>query len=243
VGIPADLLRRRPGVRSAELQAAAQSAQIGVARADLFPTFSLTGDLILLSTNLGSFKLSDMFRWGSRSVQVGPTLQWNIFNYGQITNNVRLQDARFQELVLIYQNAVLSAQQDVEDNLAAFLRAQDRADLLAQSVASARTALRLAVLQYREGVRDFTTVLTAQQALLSQQDSLASTLGTISTSLVGTYRALGGGWRIREDQDLVPPEIKAEMARRTNWGHLLTPTAYNLPAAREPDSAPRPPDW
>ena len=243
VGIPADLLRRRPDVRSAELQAAAQSAQIGVARADLFPTFSLTGNLVLVATDLGSFKLSDMFRWGSRSVQVGPTLQWNIFNYGQITNNVRLQDARFQELLLIYQNAVLSAQQDVEDNLAAFLRAQDRADLLAQSVASARTALRLAVLQYREGVRDFTTVLTAQQALLSQQDSLASTLGTISTSLVGTYRALGGGWEIREGQDLVPPDIRAEMEKRTNWGHLLTSSTYNLPASREPESAPRLPDW
>jgi NodT family efflux transporter outer membrane factor (OMF) lipoprotein len=243
VGIPADLLRRRPDVRSAELQAAAQSAQIGVARADLFPAFSLTGNLVLLSTNLGSFKLSDMFSWGSRSIQAGPSLQWNIFNYGQITNNVRLQDARLQERLLAYQNAVLLAQQDVEDNLAAFLRAQDRADLLAPSVASARTALALAVLQYREGVRDFTTVLTAQQALLSQQDSLASTLGNISTSLVGVYRALGGGWEIREGQDLLPPEIKAEMEQRTNWGHLLTPATYNLPVSREPKSAPRPPDW
>jgi NodT family efflux transporter outer membrane factor (OMF) lipoprotein len=243
VGIPADLLRRRPDVRSAELQAAAQSAQIGVARADLFPAFSLTGDLVLLSTNLGSFKLSDMFRWGSRSVQVGPTFQWNLFNYGQITNNVRVQDARLQELLFTYQNAVLAAQQDVEDNLAAFLRAQDRAHLLAQSVAAARTAVALALLQYREGVTDFTTVLTAQQALLSQQDSLASTLGLISTSLVGVYRALGGGWEIREGQELVPAEIRAEMEKRTNWGHLLAPSAYNLPASREPRSAPRPPDW
>ena len=90
---------------------------------------------------------------------------------------------------------------------------------------------------------DFTTVLTAQQALLSQQDSLAGTLGSISTSLVGTYRALGGGWEIREGQDLVPPEIRAEMQRRTNWGDLLRPSTYNLPASREPRSTPRPPDW
>jgi NodT family efflux transporter outer membrane factor (OMF) lipoprotein len=243
VGIPTDLLRRRPDIRSAELQAAAQSAQIGVAKADLLPAFSLTGNLVLLSTNLGSFKLSDMFRWGSRSVQAGPTVQWNIFNYGQITNNVRLQDAKLQELLLTYQNAVLSAQQDVEDNLAAFLRAQDRADLLAQSVTSAQTAVTLAIRQYREGVTDFTTVLTAQQALLNQQDSLASTLGTISTSLVGVYRALGGGWEIREGQELVPPDMRAEMEKRTNWGHLLAPSAYNLPASREPKSAPRLPDW
>ena len=243
VGIPTDLLRRRPDIRSAELQAAAQTAQIGVAKADLFPAFSLTGNFVLLSTNLGSFSLSDMFRWGSRSVQVGPTVQWNIFNYGQITNNVRLQDARLQELLLTYQNAVLSAQQDVEDNLAAFLRFQDRAQLLAQSVTSAQIAVTLAIRQYREGVTDFTTVLTAQQALLNQQDSLASTLGTISTSLVGVYRALGGGWEIREGQELIPPDLRAEMEKRTNWGHLLTPATYNLPATRQPESAPRLPDW
>jgi NodT family efflux transporter outer membrane factor (OMF) lipoprotein len=243
VGIPADLLRRRPDIRSAELQAVAQSAQIGVAKADLLPAFSLIGNLVLLSTDLGTFRLSDMFRWGSRQVQIGPSVQWNILNYGQISNNVRVQDANFQQLLLAYQRSVLSAQQDVEDNLVAFLRSQDRADLLAKSVTSSRTAVDLAVLQYREGVTDFTTVLTAQQTLLSQQDNLASTLGNISTSLVGVYRALGGGWEIREGDDIVPPEIKAEMAQRTNWGRLLAPATYNLPASREPQSRPRLPDW
>ncbi len=243
VGIPADLLRRRPDIRSAELQAAAQSAQIGVARADLFPAFSLLGNVSLISTNLGTFKLSDMWSWGSRSIQVGPTVQWNILNYGQITNNVRAQDASFQQLLIAYQNAVLAAQRDVEDSLVAFLQAQDRSDLLSRSVTSARAAVNLATLQYREGVVDFTTVLTAQQALLNQQDSLASTLGTIATSLVGVYRALGGGWEIRESQDLVPPEIKAEMRQRTNWGQLLAPSTHNLPASRDPESNPRLPDW
>jgi NodT family efflux transporter outer membrane factor (OMF) lipoprotein len=243
VGIPADLLRRRPDVRRAELQAAAQSAQIGVAKADLLPAFSLIGNLVFVSTDLGKFRLSDMFRWGSRQVQIGPSVQWNILNYGQISNDIRVQDASFQQLLLAYQSAVLSAQQDVDDNLVAFLRAQDRADLLAKSVVSAKNAVDIAVLQYREGITDFTTVLTAQQALLSQQDTLASTLGSISTSLVGTYRALGGGWEIREGQDLVPPEIRAEMQRRTNWGNLLAPSTYNLPASREPRSTPRAPDW
>jgi NodT family efflux transporter outer membrane factor (OMF) lipoprotein len=243
VGIPADLLRRRPDVRRAELQAAAQSAQIGVAKADLLPAFSLIGNLVFVSTDLGKFRLSDMFRWGSRQVQIGPSVQWNILNYGQISNDIRVQDASFQQLLLAYQSAVLSAQQDVDDNLVAFLRAQDRADLLAKSVVSAKNAVDIAVLQYREGITDFTTVLTAQQALLSQQDTLASTLGSISTSLVGTYRALGGGWEIREGQDLVPPEIRDEMRRRTNWGNLLAPSTYNLPASREPRSTPRAPDW
>ena len=243
VGIPVDLLRRRPDIRSAELQAAAQSSQIGVAKADLFPAFSLTGNFLFVSTSVGTASLSDMFKWGSRQVQAGPTVQWNIFNYGQITNNVRVQDAKLQALLLTYQNAVLSAQQDVEDNLVAFLRNQDRARILAQSVTSAQIAVTIAIRQYREGITDFTTVLTAQQALLNQQDSLASTLGTISTSLVGVYRALGGGWEIREGQELIPPAIKAEMEKRTNWGRLLTPANYNLPASRQPESAPRLPDW
>jgi NodT family efflux transporter outer membrane factor (OMF) lipoprotein len=243
VGIPADLLRRRPDIRSAELQAVAQSAQIGVAKADLLPAFSLIGQLVLLSTDLGTFRLSDMFRWGSRQVQIGPSVQWNILNYGQITNNVRVQDANFQQLLLAYQRSVLSAQQDVEDNLSTFFRSQDRADLLAKSVTSSRSAVDLAVLQYREGVTDFTTVLTTQQTLLTQQDTLASTLGNISTGLVGVYRALGGGWEIREGEDIVPAEIKAEMRQRTNWGSLLAPTTYNLPASREPQSRPRLPDW
>ena len=243
VGIPADLLRRRPDVRSAEYQAAAQSALIGVAKADLYPALSLTGTFGFLSSDAGTFKLSDMFRWSSRFAQAGPSVQWNIFNYGRITNNVRLQDARFQELLLAYQNTVLSAQRDVEDNLVAFLKAQDQARFLAQSVTAARTAFDLALLQYQQGAVDFTTVLIAQRSLLSQQDSLATTLGNISTSLVGVYRALGGGWEMREGRDLVPPQIREEMAGRTSWGNLLRPTSYNPSPSDEPKSLIRLPDW
>jgi NodT family efflux transporter outer membrane factor (OMF) lipoprotein len=243
VGIPADLLRRRPDVRSAEYQAAAQSAQIGVAKADLYPALSLTGTFGFLSSDAGSFRLSDMFRWSSRNAQVGPALQWNIFNYGRIENNVRLQDARFQELLITYQNTVLLAQRDVEDNLVAFLKAQDRTRLLGQSAVAARAALGLAVLQYRQGAVDFTTVLTAQQALLNAQDNLATSLGNISTGLVGVYRALGGGWEMREGKDLLPPAVTGQMARRTRWGSLLAPASYNPPPSEEPQSTIRPPDW
>ncbi len=243
VGIPADLLRRRPDIRSAEYQAAAQCAQIGVAKADLYPAFSLTGSFGFVSTDLGKSSLSDMFKWSSRNIQAGPSFQWNILNYGQITNNVRVQDARFQELLITYQNTVLAAQQEVEDNLIAFLKAQDQAGFLAKSATAARGALDLAVKQYREGVVDFTTVLVAQQSLLSVQDNLAATLGNIATNLVGVYRSLGGGWEVREGKDLVPSEIKEEMAKRTNWGKLLAPASYNLPAAEGPKSDIRLPDW
>jgi len=243
VGIPADLLRRRPDIRSAEHQAAAQSALIGVAKADLYPAFSLSGSFGFLSSDVGNFKLGDIFQWGSRTFQIGPSIRWNFLNYGQITNNVRVQDARLQQLLIAYQNAVLKAQQEVEDGLVAFLRARERAEYLARSTAAAKSSLDLAVLQYREGVKDFTTVLTAQQALLNEQDNLASTLGNISSSLVGVYRALGGGWEVREGRDLVPPEVKEAMARRTNWGGLLAPAAYNPPPSAEGEPGIRLPDW
>jgi outer membrane protein TolC len=180
-----------------------------------------------------NFSLGDIFQWGSRTFQIGPSIRWNFLNYGRITNNVRVQDARLQQLLIAYQNAVLKAQQEVEDGLVAFLRAQERAEYLARSTAAARKSLEIAVLQYREGTKDFTTVLTAQQALLNEQDNLAVTLGNISGSLVAVYRALGGGWEIREGKDLVPPEIKEVMTKRTNWGGLLTPASYNPPPSAE----------
>jgi len=243
IGIPADLLRRRPDIRSAEYQAMAQGAQIGVAKAQLLPAFSLNGTFGLLSTNFGGSRLADMFRWGSRTYMAGPSAQWNLFNYGVLTNNVRVQDARFQQLLIGYQNTVLSAQQEVEDNLVAFLKAQDRAHFLGRSAAAARRSFDLAVIQYREGATDFTTVLTAQQALLSEQDSLASTLGTIAQNLVGVYKALGGGWEIREGMDLVPTEVKEAMTKRTNWGNLLSPAVYMPAPSEESRSLIRSPDW
>ena len=243
VGIPNDLLRRRPDIRSAELLAAAQSAQIGVAKADLYPAFSLSGNFGFLATDVGGSRLSDIFKWGSRTYQIGPSFQWNLFNYGRITNNVRVQDARFEQLLINYQNSVLKAQQEVEDSLVAFLRAQDQAAFLGQSTAAAKKAFDLAVLQYREGIKDFTTVLVAQQSLLSEQNNLAAALGSISSNLVGVYRALGGGWEIREGKDLVPPDVLETMGKRTNWGHLLAPASYNPPASEEPKGNIRAPDW
>jgi NodT family efflux transporter outer membrane factor (OMF) lipoprotein len=243
VGIPADLLKRRPDIRSAEYQAEAQSALIGVAKADLYPALSLSGVFGFLSSDIAPSQLSDVFQWKSRDILAGPAVRWDILNYGQITNNVRVQDTRFQQSLVAYQNTVLQAQQEVENSLSAFLRAQERADFLAKSAAAARRSVDLALLQYQEGVRDFTTVLTAQQTLLAEQDNLVTTLGNISLSLVGVYRALGGGWQIREGNDLVPPETKEAMMKRTNWGNLLAPAVYMPPAAEIPESLIRPPDW
>jgi NodT family efflux transporter outer membrane factor (OMF) lipoprotein len=248
VGIPADLLRRRPDVRRAELQAAAQSAQIGVAEADLLPTFTLVGNVGTLATDIGSSSLGNVFTRGSLHYSVGPAIQWNILNYGQITNNVRVQDAKFQELLIDYQNTVLKAQQEVEDGIATFIHSRDQAKFLQQSVDAAEGALRIAMIQYREGIVDFTAVLTAEQNLYQAQNNLALATGSIALGLISTYRALGGGWQIREGHDIVPAETQREMAGRTNWGTLLTPDLLRpqvpgLPSAEDRAPPVRPPEW
>ena len=221
VGIPLDLLRRRPDIREAEYQAQAQSAQIGVAKAQLYPAFSISGSFAFVSSSASGHSLSDIFAWGNNFYRFGPGFQWNILNYGQITNQVRYNDAKYQSLVIAYQDKVLKAQQEVEDSLILFLKLQDSAEFLAQSTAAAKRSLDLATLQYKEGIADFTTVLTAEQSLLQQQDSFARTLGDVAGSLVVAYRSMGGGWQIREGRDFVPEEIRQAMEKRTSWGSLL----------------------
>ena len=221
VGIPLDLLRRRPDIRQAEYQAQAQSAQIGVTQANLYPALSISGSFAFVSSSASGHSLSDMFAWGNNFYRFGPAVQWNILNYGQLSNQVRFQDAEFQALLAEYQNQVLKAQQEVEDGIIFFLKNQDAAEFLAQSTGAAKRSLDLATLQYREGIADFTTVLTAEQALLAQQDSFASTLGEVAASLVKVYRGMGGGWQIRQGREFIPPEIRTAMENRTNWGDLL----------------------
>jgi outer membrane protein TolC len=144
--------------------------------------------------------------------------------------------------LIAYQNTVLKAHKEVEDALIAFLKAQERAEFLG-STAAAKTTLDLAVDQYREGLKDFTTVLVAQQTLLIEQDNLTVTLGNLSSNLVAVYRGLGGGWEIREGNELVPPEVKEEMARRTNWGSSLAPASSEQLGPEERESPIRLPEW
>jgi NodT family efflux transporter outer membrane factor (OMF) lipoprotein len=192
VGIPADLLRRRPDVRRAERQAAAQSAQIGVAEANFYPHISITGTF---GYSAEFFK--DLFRSDALMGSVGPSFQWNILNYGRILNNVRLQDATFQDLVAAYQNAVLTAAQDVENGLVTFLKAQERAKFQAESVADAEKAVKIALVQYKGGIIDFTRVTQLETTLAQLQDTLALARGEIALGLIQVYRALGGGWQLR----------------------------------------------
>jgi NodT family efflux transporter outer membrane factor (OMF) lipoprotein len=191
-GIPADLVRRRPDVRRAERQAAAQSAQIGVAETDFYPHISITGTI-----GYSAQQIKDLFPSAALVGVIGPSFQWNILNYGRILNNVRLQDARFQELVAVYQNTVLTAAQEVENGLVTFLRAQQRTQFQAASVDDAKEAVTIALGQYQAGTIDFTRVTQLEQNLVLLQDTLAQARGEIALGLIQVYRALGGGWEIR----------------------------------------------
>ena len=243
VGIPKDLLRRRPDVRQAELVAASQSAQIGVAKAQLYPAFSLVGFFGFASSNVGSASLGDVFSWGSRTGSIGPSMTFPFLNYGQLTNQVRAQDAAFQQTVLVYQNTVLTAQKEVEDGLAAYLLAQQSVARYREAERSAAKSADLALVRYREGQTDYTTVITAQQQLLSVQDSLAINLGNVPQGLVSVYRALGGGWELRNGNDFVPDDVKQAMAKRTDWGDLLDPANHQAPTQDQRDALIRAPDW
>jgi NodT family efflux transporter outer membrane factor (OMF) lipoprotein len=192
-GIPADLLRRRPDVRSAERQVAAQSAQIGVAEADLYPAIFVNGTL-----GWEAQDLTKLFESKSFLGNLTPNFRWNILNYGRILNNVRQQEARTQEFIAAYQNRVLTAGREVQTALRGFLRSQEQAEDLARSVRAAKKALAIGKDQYRVGVIPFNTVFNLEITQVQQQDQLAIAAGNIALNLIAVYRALGGGWELRE---------------------------------------------
>lgn len=189
IGIPADLVRRRPDVRRAERLAAAQAEEIGIAESDLYPAFYINGNF-----GYSARKFADMFRTTSLNGSFGPSFNWNLLNYGRIANDIRYQDERFRELVIAYQNTVLSANEEVENGLVNYLRSQRRTKLLDESVDAARKAVKIVIIRYEKGAVDFNRYATIQQNLVTQQDSAAQARGQIAQGLIQVYRALGGGW-------------------------------------------------
>lgn len=194
LGIPADLLRRRPDVRKAERDLAAQSEQIGVAAADLLPQLTIKGDIGYDARTLG-----DLFRSSSAAGVISPGFSWNILNYGRIKNNVILQDAKFQQQALHYQQTVLRANADVERGIVSFLQGQRRVAYLSDAVATSKEAIKIASDQYEDGQINFEELFTLQSVLVQEQDALAVARGEVARSLIAVYKALGGGWEIRLD--------------------------------------------
>ncbi len=202
VGIPADLLSRRPDVRRSERQVAAQSAQIGVAQADLYPRLGVTGFIGYAADDLSNFLTPANF-----TSYIIPSLQWNILNYGRIVNNVAARDAQLQAAVLQYQQTVLTAGREVEDALVQFIQAQKQAKFLEESVSNAQRSVELVVMQFKGGITDFNRVYTTQSQLVAQQDQLGATRGNIALQLIQVYRALGGGWVSFANGNGLPDEL------------------------------------
>jgi outer membrane protein TolC len=227
----------------------AQSAQIGVAEAELYPAISITGTFGGSASTANGHNLGQIFASKGITYAGGPAFQWNILNYGQITNNVRLQDAKLQQLLVDYQNSVLTAQQQVDNGLSAFLQSQRQVVFLRSSAEAASGALKLAFEQYNQGVADFTTVLVAEQNLFQAESNLAVATANVSLGLTAVYRALGGGWQIREDDEFVNAATRDQMRARTNWGNLLAPAgepqppAPGLPGPSDIGPTVRPPEW
>ncbi len=219
--LPAELLRRRPDIRRAEMQAAAQSAQIGIARSELFPSFTLFGSLGWSATDIGNSSLGDIFDANSFSYSFGPAFKWNLFHYGRLKNQVRIQDVRFQQLIVSYQNTVLNAAREVEDAMQSYEQAKKEAGLLKQGVTTSKRSTELSILQYKEGLADYQRVLDSTRALTQKQDQYAQTKGKIATYTIALYKAFGGGWQIREGKAYIPQEMKEDMEERTDWGSLL----------------------
>lgn len=189
VGLPSDLLRRRPDIRAAEAQLHAATAQIGVAIADFFPKFSLTGSL-----NYQNNLVEDLFAGASRFSSFGPSVSWPIFQGGSIASNVRLQKALRDESYLNYQKTVLTALQEVEGALIAFDKERERHQSLSDAVTANRKAVDLSMQLYAQGQTDFLNVLDAQRSLYAAEDALVQSTRTTATDLIAAYKALGGGW-------------------------------------------------
>jgi NodT family efflux transporter outer membrane factor (OMF) lipoprotein len=232
VGIPADLLRRRPDVRQAALNAAAQSALIGAAKAKLYPSLSLTG---LFGLSSGEQHGIGLTQWGSKTIglfSAGVTLP--IFDRAQLQNAVRIQDAAFQEAVLDYQNTVLQAQREVEDAIAGLRTSLDALAASVRAADASPRARRRAHAQYRSGSVTYDTVLDASRSALRDGDTLAQNQGLAALAAVSLYRALGGGWEVAQGQQVVSEQIAEQMAQRTDWGRLLNPPANSALARANP---------
>jgi len=216
VGMPQELIRRRPDIRIAERQLAAQGAQIGIAINELYPQFQIGGSIGTGAQD----DFSDLFSTGSYTLNLFGRFQWNLFNYGRLRSNIRYQDAVFQQLLADYRSTVLQAEGEVENAIVAYLKSQEQLVAYQKATNAAQRAADISSLQYKDGLVSFNTVISTLQSLQSQQDLLASTQGAVANNLVQVYKSLGGGWEIREGKassELLPESVKEEMLERTKY--------------------------
>jgi NodT family efflux transporter outer membrane factor (OMF) lipoprotein len=196
IDVPANLIRQRPDIRRAERQLAAQTARIGVATAELYPRFSLSGVFAFESFLSSEFLDSD-----SRAYQFGPFFRWNLFDGGRVRNAIRAEEAVTEQALARYEQSVLRALEEAEDAMVAYAQESERRDALGRSVAAAQKSVELVNTLYRTGLTDFQNVLDMERSLFEQQDALAESEGLVTRNLIRIYKALGGGWAA----DTTPP--------------------------------------
>ena len=189
VGLPAELLRQRPDIRRAERNLAAQTADIGVATAALYPQFSLSGTFALQAQHL-----DDTGDWESRTWGFGPAMRWNLFAGNRIRSSIKVQEAQAEQAMIQYEQTVLLALEDVENAMVAYAREQDRFQSLQRAVVAAEKSVELVQTLYENGLTDFQNVLDMQRSMTQQQDQFATSEGQVAKNLVAIYTSLGGGW-------------------------------------------------
>jgi NodT family efflux transporter outer membrane factor (OMF) lipoprotein len=188
-GLPAELLRRRPDIRSAERALASQTARIGAAQAQRYPSFSLFGTLELQASHI-----SNLGDWSSRAYAFGPGLRWNLFDGNRLQSLVNVEESRTRELAAAYEASVLRAMEEVENALVGYVQENERLEALRRSVDAARKSVEMVETLYKSGLTDFQNVLDSQRSLFVQEDRLAISEGLILKQVVELYKSLGGGW-------------------------------------------------
>ena len=222
--LPARQLLQRPDIRTAAWQVAAQSAQIGIAEADFYPSINLLGSIGWSGNTLNGSP-------NTTQLSLGPSFAWNLFDHGRIGNTVRVQDARLQQLIEQYQNLVLQAAREIDDAAITVIKTKEQQALLRASVIAAERSLDIATIRYREGYADFQRVLDAQRAVASQADREIANIGSHLSAVIALYKALGGGWLETPIDALIPSSVRDTMEERSDWGNLLT---HPLPTRKSP---------
>jgi NodT family efflux transporter outer membrane factor (OMF) lipoprotein len=223
--LPAELLLRRPDVRAALWKVAAQSAQIGLAQADLYPSISLFGSIGWSQNSIGA--TADV-----ATQSFGPAFRWNIFDSGRIKNNILVQDARLQQAITVYQSEALQAAREVDDAAISIVKTAEQRQILVEAVASAERALVLANNRYKEGYANFQRVLDAQRAKFTQEDREVANQGAHINAVVSLYKSLGGGWINQPLEQMVSQGVIDEMQQRVDWNGKL---AQPLPVVQNAD--------
>lgn len=236
VGLPSELLKRRPDIRAAERSLASQTARIGVATADLYPSFSITAAFGLQSNQFGSF-----WNMSSRYWNVVPGVSWPILDWGKIRSNIQVADARAEQALIIYEQTVLGSFEDVESSLLQLVSEQQRYGALTRSVEASARAVQLAEDLYQTGNVDFRTVLDNQLILFTAQDQAVISQTLTLTSMISLYKSLGGGWEYMEQDPWTPKLVPSSTISAAVDG-IANPNATSAPSgdngSNQPASAP-----